>query len=169
METINQSNTSNTPNNEKKSKTWIYLSAIIVALIGLNLYLYYNKNKDNQEKEILVEDNIVKDSTIQVLQTEYNASLVRLDELVGKNAQLDSLLSNKDGEVEKIKKRIQEITSKANITEKEYKEAKSLIESLKIKITNYEDQISQLKSRIREGITRFEYAFNSNRSSKRRH
>lgn len=142
METNNLNNNSNLP---KKSNTWIYLTAIIAVLIGLNLYLYYSKNKDNNEKDLLVEENIVQDSTIRVLQTEYNASLVRLDELVGKNAKLDSLLTAKDGEVAKIKKRINEITSKTNVTAQEYKEAKSLIESLKIKISNYEEQILQLK------------------------
>lgn len=142
METTNLNNNSNLP---KKSNTWMYLTAIIAVLVGLNLYLYYSKNKDNSEKELLIEENVVQDSTIRVLQTEYNASLVRLDELVGKNAKLDSLLTEKDGEISKIKKRISEITSKSKISEQEYKEAKSLIESLKIKLSNYEAQIDQLK------------------------
>lgn len=133
----------------KKNNLWIYLTAGLIVLAGINIYLYFSKNKVDQENVQLSEDIIVQDSTLQSLQAEYNASLVRLDELVGKNAALDSLLKTKDGEFQKIQKRIQEITSKNNITEKEYKEAKTLIESLQIKITHYEREIANLKNENR--------------------
>lgn len=144
---MNQEN--NNTSAPKKNNLWIYLTAGLIVLAGINIYLYYSKGKADQENMQLAEDKVIQDSTLQNLQAEYNASLVRLDELVGKNTALDSMLLSKNGEFQKIQKRIQEITSKNNITEKEYKEAKTLIESLQIKITHYEREIETLKNENR--------------------
>lgn len=144
---MNQEN--NNTSAPKKNNLWIYLTAGLIVLAGINIYLYFSKSKVDQENVQLAEDKLVQDSTLQNLQAEYNASLVRLDELVGKNTALDSMLLAKNGEFQKIQKRIQEITSKNNITEKEYKEAKTLIESLQIKITHYEREIETLKNENR--------------------
>lgn len=144
---MNQEN--NNTSAPKKNNLWIYLTAGLIVLAGINIYLYFSKNKTDQENIQLAEDKVIQDSTLQNLQAEYNASLVRLDELVGKNTALDSMLLAKNGEFQKIQKRIQEITSKNNITEKEYKEAKTLIQSLQIKITHYEKEIETLKNENR--------------------
>ncbi len=133
----------NTPTTSKKfNNAWIYIPLVILLIVS-NVILYYKKNaQDEVHQDVLV----VKDSTIVTLKAEYDASLVRLDDLMGKNAQLDSLLNDKNSEVGKIKARINELTKKQKMTEEEYREAKALIGSLRKRIDGYESEIAALKT-----------------------
>lgn len=132
------------PARPKRNNTWIY-AIIIILLLGTNVYLFLQKDK-NQQKLLETKQQLQQvDTSLATLQGEYNASLARLDELTGKNAQLDKLLREKDSELAKTKARIQEILSKSNATQKEVAEARNLIKSLNVKITGYEEQIAQLK------------------------
>lgn len=132
------------PSPQKRSNTWIY-AVIIALLLGTNVYLFLQKDKNQQKlletKQLLQE----ADTSLATLQGEYNASLARLDDLTGKNAQLDKLLKEKDSELAKTKSRIQEILSKSKATEQEVAEARGLIRKLNSRITNYEQQIAELK------------------------
>lgn len=128
----------------KRSNTWIY-AVIIALLLGTNVYLFLQKDK-NQQKLLETKQQLQQvDTSLASLQGEYNASLARLDDLTGKNAQLDKQLKEKDSELSKTKARIQEILSKNNATQKEIAEARTLIRSLNTRITDYEQQIAQLK------------------------
>lgn len=130
------------PPKKKFNNAWIYIP-LVLLLIASNIYLYNQKTKDN---EMYQEDVEVKDSTIGILKLEYDASLVRLDDLIGKNATLDSMLTSKDSEVAKIRSKLNEIIKKQKITAEEYRTAKVLIASLNSKINGYEEQIKQLKA-----------------------
>lgn len=128
---------------KKFNNAWIYIP-IVLLLIGSNIFLYYQKN--NQESDH--QDQIVtKDSTIVTLKSEYDASLVRLDDLMGKNAALDSMLVDKNSELSKIKARINELTNKSKMSAEELQEAKVLIASLRKKIDGYEQEIGVLKAK----------------------
>lgn len=128
---------------KKFNNAWIYIP-IVLLLIGSNIFLYYQKN--NQETDH--QDQIVtKDSTIVTLKSEYDASLVRLDDLMGKNAALDSMLVDKNSELSKIKARINELTNKSKMSAEELQEAKVLIASLRKKIDGYEQEIGVLKAK----------------------
>lgn len=131
-----------TPQPKKKfNNAWIYIP-IVLLLIASNVFLYLQKNQqDNLHQDELV----VKDSTITTLKTEYEASLVRLDDLVGKNAALDSMLNDKNSEIGKIKARINELTNKSKISTQELQEARVLIASLNKRILKYEEEIGILK------------------------
>lgn len=132
------------PSRQKRSNTWIY-AVIIALLLGTNVYLFLQKDK-SQQKQLETKQLLQQaDTSLAALQGEYNASLARLDDLTGKNAQLDKQLKERDSELAKTKARIQEILSKNKATEKEVAEARSLIQKLNSRITNYETQITQLK------------------------
>jgi predicted nuclease with TOPRIM domain len=134
----------NEPVKPRRNNTWIY-AVIIALLLGTNVYLFLQKDKANQQKQLVAQQLVHTDSSMSVLQDEYNASLARLDDLTGKNAQLDKLLKEKDSELGKTKSRIQEILAKQNASKKEISEARSLIKKLNSQIGDYEQQIAQLK------------------------
>lgn len=137
------------PSRQKRNNTWIY-AVIIALLLGTNVYLYLRGNK-NQQKVLETKQLLQQaDTSLSALQNEYNASLARLDDLTGKNAQLDRMLKEKDSELAKTKARIQEILSKNKATEQEVAEARGLIRKLNIRITDYEQQITQLKKQNTE-------------------
>lgn len=137
----------NAPQAKKKfNNAWIYIP-IVLLLIASNIFLYLQKSKQDN---IHLDEIVVKDSTIQTLKSEYDASLVRLDDLIGKNAALDSLLVDKNSEIGKIKSRINELTNKSKITTQELQEARVLIASLNKKIGKYEEEIGILKKENKE-------------------
>ncbi|MFA6056596.1 MAG: hypothetical protein WC756_00245 [Taibaiella sp.] len=128
----------------RRNNTWIY-AVIIALLLGTNVYLFLQKDK-NQQKLLETKQLLQQaDTSMATLQDDYNASLARLDDLTGKNAQLDKLLKQKDSELSKTKARIQEILAKSNATQKEIAEARGLISKLNNRIGGYEQQITQLK------------------------
>jgi hypothetical protein len=134
----------NEPSQRRRNNTWIY-AVIIALLLATNVYLFLQKDK-NQQKLLETKQLLQQaDTSMATLQDDYNASLARLDDLTGKNAQLDKLLKQKDSELSKTKSRIQEILAKNNATQKEIAEARGLIGKLNSRIGNYEQQITQLK------------------------
>jgi len=128
----------------KKNYTWIYL-IIILLLLGTNIFLFTQKNKVNKQVVLVKEKKDEADSAKASLQTEYNASLARLDDLTGKNSQLDRQLKAANSELSKAKARIEEILKKQSASQTEIAEARGLISRLNIKISGYEKEISRLK------------------------
>lgn len=133
------------PERKRRSNTWIYLS-IIGLLLATNIYLYVNRNKAAEEKTMIAQQLQKVDSSRLHLQEEYNASLARLDELTGKHALLDKQLKDKNSELQKAKARIQAVLNNQHATAAELKEARNLIKKLNVQITDYEKQITQLKT-----------------------
>ncbi|WP_118974259.1 hypothetical protein [Taibaiella koreensis] len=132
------------PSRPKRNNTWIY-AVIIALLLGTNVYLFLQRNKSQQKLLESTQQLQQADTSLAALQSEYNASLSRLDDLTGKNAQLDKQLKEKDSELGRTKARIQEILSKNKATQQEVAEARALIHKLNTRIGDYEQQIARLK------------------------
>jgi len=144
MEGTNQNQEVTNNQRPKRNNTWIYL-VIIALLLGTNIYLYLQKNKSTEQLNVSQVMLQQADTSLSQLQTEYNASLARLDELTGKNAMLDQQLKDKNSELGKTKARIKELLTKSNATKADLAEARNLIQSLNTTITGYEEQIATLK------------------------
>ncbi len=131
----------------KRSNTWIYIGIIGLLLVA-NIYLYFNRDGATEQKIVVTEEKLQQaDSARILLQAEYNAALARLDELTGKNAQLDKLLKDSKSELQKAKSRIQEILDNKHATGTDIEEARALISKLNLKIAGYEKQITTLKKK----------------------
>jgi len=134
----------NEPQKFKIKNSWIYLT-IIALLLGTNLYLFFQK-KESATQAIQAQGRLTQMSSEKdVLQKEFDASLVRLDNLTGKNAQLEKALESSNSDVSQAKARIQAILNKSKATAAELKEARGLIKGLNLKIDSYEKQIAGLK------------------------
>ncbi|NBP05863.1 MAG: hypothetical protein EBV15_06545, partial [Bacteroidetes bacterium] len=57
------------------------------------------------------------------VENEYNAALARLDNLIGDNKQLDSILNTKNSELDQLKKEIKKIVSNKNATKEQLAKA----------------------------------------------
>lgn len=128
----------------KRNNTWIYI-AVIAVLLGTNIYLFASRNKMSAEKETAEMQFAVSDSSRRTVEGEYSAALARLDELVSKNAQMDSLLSNRDGEISKLRREIDAIVKNKNATAADLGKAKRLIAQLNGKVKTYEERIAELE------------------------
>ena len=143
-------NLTDTQNNNPKrfniKNSWIYL-VIIALLIGTNIYLFFQKRQTKTQAIQMEEQLYTVSSEKDLLQKEFDASLVRLDDLTGKNVELRKALESSSSEIAQTKNRIQTILTKGNATEVELKEARGLIKNLNGRIEGYEKQIAGLKQR----------------------
>src|SRR5690606_9915002 len=80
------------------------------------------------------------------VENDYNAALARLDELVGKNAEMDSMLSSKSSEISDLKRQIQNILRNSQATAADLGKAKRLITLLNTKTKSYEERIAELEN-----------------------
>lgn len=128
----------------KRNYTWIYLS-IILLLLASNIYFFAKNNRASEQVLLVEEQKDEADSARAILQSEYNASLARLDDLTGKNSKLDQQLKANSAELAKAKERIEQILKNQNASKQEIAEARGLITRLNGKIAGYEKEISRLK------------------------
>lgn len=134
----------NSADKPKRNNTWIYL-AIILLLLTTNIILFTKKGKTDKKlanTESQLEFHQVENENLQL---QYSAALKKLDELTGQNAALDKIINDKNSEISQVKSRIETILSNKNATERDLKEAQSLIAKLNSRINGYEKQIATLK------------------------
>ncbi len=128
------------PQKSKDNRNLIY-GALIVLLLGSWGYIVYDKSKTHeqiQEQQTqLTNTTNEKDS----LDNEFKSALQRMDSLTGNNAQLQGKLTDKQAEIEKIKKEYQAESRKGNV---DRGKLRSLINELNGRINDYETQIAQL-------------------------
>ncbi|PZF74447.1 hypothetical protein [Taibaiella soli] len=140
-----QQNPSKGPNQSPKSNTNLIFGIIIAALAAIIIYLLIDRNKlstQNQQMVTTVDSTILDRNTVK---GEYDAALARLDDLVSKNTALNKEITDKDGEIAKMKAEVQSIMSKSNASKAELRRAHQLIEELNGKVKGYEERIAELE------------------------
>jgi DNA repair exonuclease SbcCD ATPase subunit len=130
----------------KKDNQKLFYIVLTVALIASWIYIFWDQAATKKNELALAAKIKTADSSRNALQTEYNAALLRLDELTNMNASLDSLVATKDDELTAMKNRIQRILSNQIKSDRELAEAKKLIEQLNNQITGYVTEIEKLKA-----------------------
>jgi uncharacterized protein YoxC len=142
---FNQSTRSDSPQQApKRNNTWIYIGIIGLLLIT-NVYLFMNKNKVSTQRDQAFSQLDTVSTDRDNIKGEYDAALARLDMLVGKNSQLDSMVNSRDGEIGRLKSQIQNILSNSRSTATDLAKARSLLNSLNRKVKSYEERIAELE------------------------
>ncbi len=130
-----------TPNNQG-TKNWIMM-ALIAVLAASSIYLYVSKNKQAAMATLDISNAT---TAKQAIQQEYDAALGRLDLMKSENSQMDSLLNQKDGELNALRSKIESIINNNNATEGELALAREMISSLNGKLDIFKKEIATLKS-----------------------
>jgi outer membrane murein-binding lipoprotein Lpp len=118
---------------------------LIVLLLGTWGYIIYDKSKTNEEKTQLQTQYANVDSARNELQVEFDGALARLDSVSGSNTMLQTVLSDRNAELERLKTEIRGITQKKNVTSAEVERARSLINQLNMRIDDMFAEIQRLK------------------------
>lgn len=118
---------------------------LIVALLGTWGYIIYDKNKSKESITQLQMEYTNVDSARNVIEQEYNDALARLDTATGNNTQLQGALSERQAEINNLKKQISAITSNRKATASQLAQARSLINQLNGKIGEMVAEIDRLK------------------------
>ncbi len=126
---------------------------IILALGGIVIYLLQNKGKIEDQKEELLVENTRVDSSYNAVNTEYQASLARIDNLISQNEGMARELEDRNGEVARLKTEINRTLNKSNKTAADYEKARQLIKQLNSKVRGYEERIAELEAQNAELAT----------------
>ncbi len=132
-----------TTNKDNKSNIIILLAILLVGSWGYFLYARNEANNVIAEKNA---DYSTLDSAKNAVQNEYNAALLRLDELTVSNAGLDSIVKRRNTEMDVLKGKFKSLVGKQNATAADLAEAKKLVEELNGKIDDYVKEIERLQT-----------------------
>lgn len=135
---------SSVPAAPKKNYTSLLLVLLVISVIA-NIWLLYSKNQVAEQNTFLITENTDLNAAKDTLQGQYDAALARLDELTGKNAELDQMMKDRDGEIAKLKSEIKSLLNKRNASLADLKKAQSLIATLNTKAKTYEERIAELE------------------------
>lgn len=128
----------------KDNRKLIY-GILIAALIGTWGYIIYDKSK-NKETVTQLESRVTNiDSARNAIQQDFLAVSAKADSLTQSNIQLNTDLSDRKNEIQKIKSNIANILRKKNASDKELAEAKQMINDLNGKVDGYLAEIDKLK------------------------
>ena len=122
----------------------IIIGALAACLIGLGAYMVVDKNKSTEQmqlKDVQIAKVVDEKSDVQ---TNFDASLARLDSMTTVTKGMEGKLTEKNAEITKVKAEIRSILNKKNATASELGRAKKLIADLNGKITGMEADIARL-------------------------
>ena len=136
--------TQQTPPSKKDDRKVIY-GILIAALLGTWGYIIYDKSKTNDSITQLQNQYSNVDSARNEIQNEFNDALSRLDSATGSNTQLQSQLSDRQVEIDRLKQEIRGITNKKNATAAELSRARTLVNQLNMRIDDMYAEIQKLK------------------------
>jgi len=140
----NSATSSNQPRKTDNRK--IIYAVLIAALLGTWGYIIYDKSKSNESISQLQTQYSNVDSARNEIQNQYNEALARLDSATGNNTQLQGALSERQKEIDNLKRQITSITSKRNATAGELERARNLINQLNMRIDDMYAEIQRLKT-----------------------
>lgn len=129
------------------------LAAVALALGG---YLVFDKTRDGKNADQSQTTLTAVTAEKSEVQSSFDASLSRLDSMVGVNAGLNDELSEKNAEISRTKEEIRNILNKQNATKEELAKAKSLIKKLNGKISDLQDEVARLRTdndRLNQDLT----------------
>jgi hypothetical protein len=132
-----------TTNKDNKTNIIILLAILLVGSWG---YFFYAKSESNAVIAEKNADYANLDSAKNAVQNEYNAAMLRLDELTATNAGLDSIVKKRNTEMDVLKGKFRSIVGKQNATAADLAEAKNLVAELNGKIDGYVKEIERLQT-----------------------
>jgi hypothetical protein len=135
----------NLPQNKKKDNKTSIIILLTIALIGSWIYFIYSKNQSNNVITEKDAQYAVLDSAKNSVQKEYDSAMVRLNELTQTNTELDSLVKNRNTELDAIKNRFRILVNKQNANAADLAEARKLVGELNSRIDDYVNEIQRLQ------------------------
>ncbi len=136
------------PRKPKRSNAWIYLT-VIGLLLGTNVYLFLNQRNLRGSNNQLTSGKAAADSSYTAVNTEYQAALARLDDLVTRNGEMDSVINDQDGEIARLRDRIEGLLNNARRSADDVARAQRLIAQLNKRVRGYEERVAMLEAENR--------------------
>lgn len=124
---------------KKRDTNKIYfLIAVIVALLGTNAYLFFQKSKSDQRIVTVSDEKTALQTELEKLETE-------LDQANSNSGQLSTELKAKDDELKAKIAQLRDALSKGKLTAGELAKAKEDVKQLRYFVSKYTSDIEELK------------------------
>lgn len=128
--------------NGGNKKIYIAIIALLLLINGVALYLLYSENK---AKKDLGEQKIALESEFKSMTDTLDAKKMELEQYKGKNAELDSIITAKQEEIEQQKKTIAGLFARGKMDKAELEKARTMM-------GQYEQSIAELQKKVDEMI-----------------
>jgi len=139
-EYTDQSPTENKPKDFKN----LFIGLLIAGIIILAGFFVFDHNKSGEAIQAQQTEVAQVTTEKSEIQTNFDASLARLDSMQTANTALGSKLSSSKNDISKMKTEIRSILNKKNATASELAKARDMIAQLNGKITDMQSQIAML-------------------------
>jgi len=130
-------------NNQGNGSKRIYLAIIALLLLinGVAGYLLYNENKQKEEKITLVQQ---KDTEIKGLSQQLDSASHDLESMKGKNAELDSIVAEKQALIDQTKQQLAAAQRRGNMSAAEVQKYKDLVAKFQTDNAELQKKIDEL-------------------------
>jgi predicted nuclease with TOPRIM domain len=129
----------------KKDNRNIIYTVLAVALLGTWGYMIFDKSKTREQVAGLTTQNTQVTSERDQVKELYNASLARLDSLMGENQSMSDSLDTRNGEISKLRSDIRKLLNKKNATDADLAQARAKINELNSKINSLAGEVKRLE------------------------
>jgi predicted nucleic acid-binding Zn-ribbon protein len=143
----------NAPANQPKDNRTLIYGILIGLLLVTWGYIIYDKSKTKEEITTLSNQATMVTNERDEIKELYNASLVRLDSLMGENQSLADSMDTRNSEVAKLKSEIRKILGNSNATKEDLAKARRMIGDLNGQIETLSREVNRLKGENRELTT----------------
>jgi hypothetical protein len=133
------------PYQQPKDNRKLIYGILIAALIGTWGYIIYDKSKTRETVSQLQSRVVNIDSARNVLQQDFLTVSAKADSLTQQNIQLNTDLSDRRTDIQKLKSNIGSILKKKNASDAELAQARQMIGELNGKVDGYVAEIEKLK------------------------
>jgi FtsZ-binding cell division protein ZapB len=130
----------------KKSNVIYFLIVVVLALLGTNAYLYFQKNKSDEKLVYQInDDNKVLVNTQTTLKASLDSLTNQLDSANSGKHRVSQALQAKDEQLKAKIRQLRKALANGNLTEKELRSAQEDIKQLRYFVTKYTTDIEELK------------------------
>jgi predicted RNase H-like nuclease (RuvC/YqgF family) len=140
MEETNQSNGS--------KRIYLAIIALLLLINGVAIYMLVNENK---QKEQIVHDTGAKISQDSIQIKDMTAQLdnahTEMESQKGKNAELDSIISARQHEIESIKNQLMAAQKRGNVTSGELQKYKDMVAKIQLENAELQKKIQDLTAK----------------------
>jgi flagellar basal body-associated protein FliL len=131
-----------TVNKDKKSKKLLFMMIFALLLLNAGLFYVIFANKQEAEKQrVELVDTQAEVAELEELTEELR---INLESKSGKNAQLDSIIRVRDTELQAQVRKVRNMLSRGNLTKSELAKAKEELSSLRGQVEELTAEIEQL-------------------------
>ncbi len=122
-------------------KIYMAIIALLLLMNGVAVYLLWSENK---EKKDVIETKVQLEEEFKSLTANFDAKVLELEGLKGQNAELDSVISAQQVEIDRQKQQIQSLFAKGKMSASELAKAKEMIAQYEVTIADMKAQIEAL-------------------------